>query len=88
MPDTARVEQVIREFLRGADKPDATDREVSLYSDGIGLDSMDTAELSAVLEEELGTDPFSEGEMPQTLGEIYDFYQGAAAAPTQVADVN
>ena len=51
-----------------------------------GLDSLESAELSAVLEDEFGTDPFSSGLMPETVQEIVDFYAGAgetgvAAAP-------
>jgi len=54
--------------------------ETPLYGDGLGLDSLEAAELSAVLEDEFGTDPFSAGgEMPETVGEIVAFYE---AAPT------
>ena len=53
------------------------DLDTSLYSEGIGLDSLDVAELSAVLEDELGSDPFSSGEMPETLGDIVAFYEQA-----------
>jgi hypothetical protein len=28
-----------------------------------------------MLEDELGRDPFSEGEMPQSVGEIIEFYE-------------
>jgi acyl carrier protein len=38
------------------------------------LDSLETAELSATLEDELGSDPFSQGDMPRTVGEVLDFY--------------
>jgi acyl carrier protein len=79
MVDTAKVEATIREFLVRANKGDVEfTRDTQLYADGIGLDSLATAELSAVLEDELGSDPFSEGDMPQTVGDIYDFYAGAA----------
>ena len=40
----------------------------------LGLDSLELAELSAVLEDELGRDPFSEGILPDTVGELDDFY--------------
>ena len=36
------------------------------------------AELSALLEDEHGRDPFSAGEMPQTVGEIEAFYASVA----------
>jgi acyl carrier protein len=74
------IEQTIRSFLARANKP-AGDLapDSALYADGIGLDSLETAELSAVLEDEYGIDPFSSGVMPQTVGEIYAFYASVAA---------
>jgi acyl carrier protein len=79
MVDIAKVEETIRDFLVRAKKGDMPfTRETQLYAEGIGLDSLATAELSAVLEDELGTDPFSEGDMPRTVGDIYDFYARAA----------
>jgi acyl carrier protein len=41
---------------------------------------LETAELSATLEDELGTDPFTADEMPQTLRDILAFY---AEAPVE-----
>lgn len=38
------------------------------------LDSLELAELSAVLEDELGRDPYSEGIVPETVGELVAFY--------------
>ena len=38
------------------------------------LDSLELAELSAVLEDELGRDPYSEGLVPETVGELVAFY--------------
>ncbi len=48
--------------------------DASLFSEGVGLDSLDVAELSAVLEDEFGSDPFSTGLMPETIGDIVAFY--------------
>jgi acyl carrier protein len=45
-----------------------------LYDD-LSLDSLDVAELSAVLEDDLGRDPYSEGLVPRTVGEVVDFYE-------------
>ncbi len=71
----ADVEETIRTFLVRAKKPtDNITNETPLYADGIGLDSLETAELSAVLEDTHGTDPFSSGAMPQTISEILQFY--------------
>jgi acyl carrier protein len=80
----AEIEQTIRTFLDRANKlPAAADEltpQTSLYADGLGLDSLETAELSATLEDEHGTDPFSSGPMPQTVGDILAFYAGAGAS--------
>ena len=74
------VERVIQDFLVRANKaPDALTPELALHADGIGLDSLETAELSVVLEDAFGTDPYSEDEMPQTVGEILAFYDRVAA---------
>jgi acyl carrier protein len=73
-----RVRGTIRSFLKrqsssGADVD--VDAETQLFGEGLGLDSLQTAELSVMLEDEIGRDPFSEGELPQTVGEIIDFYE-------------
>src|SRR5438128_11768394 len=74
------IEQTIRSFLARANKSvDALTPDTPLYAEGIGLDSLETAELSAVLEDEHGTDPFQSDTMPQTIGDILAFY-GAVAA--------
>lgn len=72
---TADVAGTITAFLARANKPvEQLNPELRLYADGIGLDSLETAELSAVLEDTHGTDPFSAGPMPQTVGDILAFY--------------
>jgi acyl carrier protein len=73
------VEATSRSFLTRCDKNVDFDLGTPLYAEGIGLDSLETAELSAVLEDELGTDPFSSGSMPQTVGDIVTFYDAAVA---------
>ena len=75
-----QAEQVVRSFVTRV-KPEAPEfgLDTPLYADGVGLDSLETAELSAVLEDELGTDPFTSEPMPQTLGDILAFY-GALVA--------
>jgi acyl carrier protein len=75
MIDAVTVEETIRQFLVRSKKGDLEfNRDTSLYEEGLGLDSLATAELSAALEDEIGTDPFSAGEMPETIGDILDFY--------------
>ena len=58
-------------------KPEAPELELDtpLYADGVGLDSLEAAELSALLEDEVGSDPFTSDEMPQTLRDILAFYE-------------
>ncbi len=78
MSSSDRVRGTIRSFLErqnsGSDDI-AVDAETRLFGEGLGLDSLQTAELSVMLEDEIGRDPFSEGELPQTVGEILDFYE-------------
>lgn len=77
-PDSASK---IRSILtRVKNRKKGVDLDMNLYAEGIGLDSLDVAELSAVLEDEFGSDPFSNGEMPETVGEIAAFYDNAPAA--------
>jgi acyl carrier protein len=79
------AEQTIRTFLKSAKKDADAPADATLYADGIGLDSLETAELSALLEDEFGTDPFSEGDdLPQTLGEVLDHYAAADIAAGHV----
>jgi len=81
-PTYTDLESAIVAFLVRAKKPtDDLSPERSLYSGGLGLDSLEAAELSVILEDTFGTDPFSEGEsMPQVLGDIFAFYGVAPAA--------
>ena len=70
-----------------------------LWGDGLGLDSLEAAELSAMLEDEFGSDPFSAGgDLPEKVGDIVAFYAAAdrmiglleaaaAEAPDRVAVV-
>lgn len=75
-----QADQALQKFLERANRSTEVEMSTSLFADGLGLDSLETAELSALLEDEVGTDPFSEGLLPQTVGELLDFY-GAAADP-------
>jgi acyl carrier protein len=82
MSPTPDVAATIQSFLVRANKPvEDLAPTLLLYTDGIGLDSLETAELSAVLEDTFGRDPFSSGgPMPQTVHDIFDFY---AAIPAE-----
>lgn len=80
MSSAVAVETCLTDFLTRVKKmPDSLTPDLVLYADGIGLDSLETAELSAVLEDEFGTDPFAEGDMPQTVADILAFYADLAA---------
>lgn len=76
----ADVERTVIDFLTRIEKlPEGFAADTPLYADGAELDSLETAELSATLEDVLGSDPYSAGEMPQTLGEIQAFYAALPA---------
>lgn len=57
---------------RGDTPPDITD--ASVLAAELDLDSLELAELSAALEDEFGKDPYSEGIVPVTVGELNGFY--------------
>lgn len=80
--DQNKARAVISQFLERVQKgQDGFTDETPLYGDGLGLDSLEAAELSALLEDELGSDPFSAGgDMPETVGNILAFYGAASAA--------
>jgi acyl carrier protein len=79
MAESQGVEAAFRSFLQRLGKDAEFDRSTPLYAEGIGLDSLETAELSALLEDEFGRDPFSSETMPQTVGDILAFYDAAVA---------
>ncbi len=75
MPDTEKVVVgALRSLLRRR-KNEHTDITIDadLYGD-LQLDSLETAEFSAILEDDLGRDPYTEGVVPQTVAEVIDFY--------------
>jgi acyl carrier protein len=74
--DQDRARAVIGEFLQRADKgAEGWTDGTGLWGDGLGLDSLEAAELSAVLEDEFGSDPFSAGgDLPERVGDLVAFY--------------
>ena len=69
------VEDVFRTLMLEKGTPlDSINRSTVLYDGGYGLDSMDTATLSAMLGEQFEVDPYSDGAFPQTLDEIIAYY--------------
>ena len=75
-----KVASTISKFLTRVKRDRKLDNDTALFGEGLGLDSLETAELSAMLEDELGTDPFSAGETPETVGDILSFYEAAPDA--------
>jgi acyl carrier protein len=78
--DQTKARGVISEFLTRANKgAEGWTDETGLWGDGLGLDSLEAAELSAMLEDEFGSDPFSAGgDLPENVGDVLSFY-GAGA---------
>lgn len=72
----SQAEETIKRFLSRANKDADVTAETSLFADGVGLDSLEIAELSSMLEDDLGDDPFSVGIMAKTVGDILDYYSG------------
>jgi acyl carrier protein len=75
----AVIVQAIESML---ERRSASDVEITPSSDlfaDLELDSLEVAELSATLEETLGRDPYSAGEVPRTVGEIVAFYSATPA---------
>jgi acyl carrier protein len=72
------ADQTILDLIRGlierrGDSPPEIGAELKL-TDDLGLDSLELAELSAGLEDALGRDPYSEGIVPETVGELTGYY--------------
>jgi acyl carrier protein len=69
------VFKALRVLMRGKkNRPDKVDLNSNLYDD-LQLDSLEVAELSVILEDNLGADPYSEGVEPRTVGEVIEFYK-------------
>jgi acyl carrier protein len=80
--DQTVVRGVINALLQRADKGrDDLTHATSVCVEALELDSLEAAELSAMLEDASGSDPFSVGDqMPEIVGEILDLYEVAASA--------
>ena len=75
MPDAQEtVLEALRTLLRRRDDGHiAVGLESDIFDD-LGLDSLEVAEFSAMLEDDLGTDPYSAGIVPRTAAEVVSFY--------------
>jgi acyl carrier protein len=77
MPEAeATIRGVIDAILKRRDADGLEVRPDSRLTDDLGLDSLELAELSASLEDDLGSDPYTEGIVPATVGELVGFYRG------------
>lgn len=76
-----RIVAILTDLLERSDHEVTTvTLDATLHGDaGLGLDSLETAELSAILEDEFGTDPFGEGLLPETVADIVAFYADSTA---------
>jgi len=78
MPTEAQIISVIKTVLQHSNKPaDNVELSSLLYDGGLGIDSLSAAELSAALEKSFGKDPYTRGQLPQTVGELVEFYAAA-----------
>ncbi len=48
--------------------------DAQLYDEGVGLDSMCVAELSATLEKRFGKDPYTQGVLPHTVADLVEYF--------------
>lgn len=72
-PESFVVESIRMLLARREEAAATVTLEAHLHDD-LDLDSLELAELSVLLEDNLGRDPYSEGIVPNTVGEIVAFY--------------
>lgn len=78
MSKEVEVIEMIKSILRYQAMPEAViELSSELYDDGIGLDSLCVAELSAMLEKAYGRDPYTSKVVPRTVNDIVSFYGDA-----------
>lgn len=68
------IAEIVQTSLARIKRDHEISLDTELFGNGLGMDSLETAELSAMLEDEFGRDPYSEGELPVTVREIVDFF--------------
>jgi acyl carrier protein len=75
VPDADKtIFEVIRMLLARRDAGDIEIAPSSHLTQDLDLDSLELAELSAALEDDLGRDPYTEGIVPNTVGDLIGFY--------------
>lgn len=63
----------VNSLLRRRNAQKEVTADADFFAD-LELDSLEVAELSVVLEEEFGTDPYTEGLNPRTIRDVAAFY--------------
>ena len=75
-PDAEKtIVDEIKVLLERRGEPGLEIKPDSKLAEDLGLDSLELAELSAALEDELGSDPYTEGLLPETVAELVAFYR-------------
>ena len=74
-PETT-IFKAIRTLLQRREHAAVTVTPASDLQADLELDSLELAEFSVMLEDALGRDPYTEGIVPRTVGEVADFYRG------------
>ena len=75
-----QIIDIVKLVLKHQDKPaQEITPEKHLYDEGLGLDSLCVAELSALLEKAFKKDPYTEGILPETVADIVAFYGDGSA---------
>jgi len=67
----ATIQELVKR--RGGD-PAGVRPESNLMGD-LEMDSLEIAELAGVLSDEFGSEPFSDGDFPETIAELAAFYK-------------
>ncbi|HVT20263.1 MAG TPA: phosphopantetheine-binding protein [Mycobacteriales bacterium] len=76
-PESLVMETIQAMVLRRTGSPATITLDSDMISD-LEMDSLEIAELSAVLEEEYGEDPYTAGLLARTPREVLAFYDGAS----------
>jgi acyl carrier protein len=70
-----RILETIQDLVKRRGGDAATVKpEASLMGD-LEMDSLEIAELAGVLSDEFGSEPFSDGDFPETIAELAAFYK-------------
>lgn len=70
------IVNAIRSLLERRDNGHVLVSRDSALHDDLELDSLELAEFSVMLEDDLGRDPYTQGIVPRTVGEVIAFYDG------------